>query len=91
MLQSHRSLRDDYEVSSSELDLLVDLAMRCEGVTGARMTGGGFGGCTVNIVRRHALDKFQTVVARQYREATGIAPDIYMIEADDGAQELKEF
>lgn len=91
MLQSHQSLRDDFEVSSPELNLLVDFAMACEKVKGARMTGGGFGGCTVQLVNHHALEEFQTVVSRQYLEATGIAPDIYVIEADDGGKELEKF
>src|SRR5207247_11358289 len=58
MALSHRSLKDDYEVSCPELDLMVELAMQHEGVSGARMTGGGFGGCTVNLVRGEALDSF---------------------------------
>ena len=57
-MQSHESLRDDYEVSSKELDTLVELARRQPGVLGARMTGAGFGGCTVNLVRADAADKF---------------------------------
>lgn len=59
MFQSHYSLRDDYEVSCYELDLLVDIAKSIEGVIGARMTGGGFGGCTVNLLHRDVLDVFK--------------------------------
>src|SRR5215831_13939343 len=66
MLDSHISLRDDYEVSCAELDLLVDAAMKVEGTIGARMTGGGFGGCTVNLVRIDALDRFRDFVQREY-------------------------
>ncbi len=90
MLASHVSLRDDYEVSCEELDLLVEIASSIEGVVGARMTGGGFGGCTVNLVHREALEKFQRIVACKYEAATGIAPAIYFSEAGDGAKEIKE-
>jgi galactokinase len=85
---SHRSLRDDYEVSSAELDALVEIAGRLKGVLGARMTGGGFGGCTVNLVRRDALEEFQEVVSRDYNLVTGIQTDIYVVEASDGAKEI---
>jgi galactokinase len=88
MYRSHESLRDDYEVSCFELDTLVGIAQRVEGVVGARMTGGGFGGCTVNLVRRDALADFQRVVGEQYARATGIAPTIYVSEAADGAKEV---
>ena len=90
MLASHLSLRDDYQVSCDELDLLVEIASSIEGVVGARMTGGGFGGCTVNLVHRAALKNFQRMVARQYEAATGIAPAIYFSDAGDGAKEIKE-
>jgi galactokinase len=88
MAASHRSLRDDYEVSSRELDALVEIAGRLSGVLGARMTGGGFGGCTVNLVRRDALAEFREVVTREYHLATGIQTDIYVVEASDGAKEI---
>ncbi len=88
MAQSHESLRVDFEVSSAELDLMVELAGRCEGIVGARMTGGGFGGCTVNLVRRGALEDFREFIFREYYAATKIAPSIYIVEADDGAHEL---
>jgi galactokinase len=90
MLASHVSLRDDYQVSCKELDLLVEIASSIEGVAGARMTGGGFGGCTVNLVHRAALEKFQRIIARKYEAATGIAPAIYFSDAGDGAREIKE-
>ncbi|HEX8144904.1 MAG TPA: galactokinase [Pyrinomonadaceae bacterium] len=89
MYESHRSLRDDYEVSSAELDALVDIARGVKGVFGARMTGGGFGGCTVNLVRRDALAEFREVVSREYTRATGHQTDIYVVEASDGARELE--
>ena len=88
MNQSHQSLRDDYEVSCAELDLMVGLARKVEGVFGARMTGGGFGGCTVNLVRRERVDEFQNTVAAGYQEATGLTPEIYICKAVKGAEEL---
>ena len=88
MYLSHRSLRDDYEVSCRELDVLVELASASRGVLGARMTGGGFGGCTVNLVRRGDLEAFRAAVTRSYREATGIEPAVYVSEAGGGAGEV---
>jgi galactokinase len=88
MAESHRSLRDDYEVSCAELDLLVDLAAQTEGVYGARMTGGGFGGCTINLVRSESVDAFRQTVARGYQERTGGAPEIYVTGAAEGVAEL---
>ncbi|MGC1961662.1 MAG: galactokinase, partial [Candidatus Sulfotelmatobacter sp.] len=78
MHQSHASLRDDYEVSCKELDLLVELASHGAGVYGARMTGGGFGGCTVNLVRAECAALFQAHIAHTYRKETGIAPAVYL-------------
>ena len=86
MYASHASLRDDYEVSCKELDLLVELAASSEGVYGGRMTGGGFGGCTVNLVRGEYAAEFETQIARTYQQATGIAPDIYVCEPAQGAE-----
>ncbi|HEV7375525.1 MAG TPA: galactokinase [Pyrinomonadaceae bacterium] len=88
MLKSHESLRDDYEVSCMELDSLVEIATSIEGVRGARMTGGGFGGCTVNLVERHALEKFQEKVTGEYNKVTGKIPTIYVSEPADGAREI---
>ncbi len=88
MNASHDSLRDDYEVSCRELDILVEAARSVDGVAGARMTGGGFGGCTVSLVRREALEVFRSVVGREYLGATGVSPDIFTVEAVDGAYEL---
>jgi galactokinase len=88
MVLSHRSLRDDYEVSSRELDVLVGIAEECPGVLGARMTGGGFGGCTVNLVGRQAIDDFRETVVRGYHSATGVTPSIYVTGASEGAGEL---
>jgi galactokinase len=86
MYRSHASLRHDYGVSCKELDLLVDLASRCSGVYGARMTGGGFGGCTVNLVRADCAEAFQSHIAQAYRDTTGVAPDIYICEPAQGAE-----
>ena len=88
MYESHASLRDDYEVSSAELDLLTELASECDGVYGARMTGGGFGGCTVNLVRADAVDRMRTLVAAKYEKKTGIKPEVYVCLPADGARTL---
>jgi galactokinase len=85
MRESHRSLRDDYEVSCDELDLMVRLAESIDGVYGARMTGGGFGGCTVNLVRADRVAQFCSQLAADYARATGHRPEIYVCEAADGA------
>jgi galactokinase len=86
MAESHRSLRDDYEVSCPELDLLVEVAGQTEGVHGARMTGGGFGGCTINVVSRKAAAQVAETIARKYRAQTGRAPEIYISSASQGAE-----
>ena len=89
MWESHDSLRDDYEVSSIELDKLVEIASTVKGVLGARMTGGGFGGSTVNLVRRQQLESFSDRVNREYNQATGIAPTILTSDASQGASEIE--
>ena len=86
MYQSHASLRDDYEVSCRELDLLVHLASSSPGVYGARMTGGGFGGCTINLVKTDVAETFKAHIAEAYSGATGITPEIYICEPAQGAQ-----
>src|SRR5271165_1344476 len=85
MVESHRSLRDDYEVSCRELDQMVEFALEQRGVYGARTTGGGFGGCTVNLVQTDAVDAFKAEVASRYERATSIEPAIYICTAADGA------
>ncbi|HEV2349955.1 MAG TPA: galactokinase [Terriglobia bacterium] len=85
MNESHKSLRDDYEVSSQELDLLVEIAQRQPGVLGARMTGAGFGGCTVNLVQRDAADAFAHAIQEGYQKALGLRAEVYVCEASDGA------
>jgi galactokinase len=89
MAESHRSLRDDYEVSSEELNVMVELARKVEGVYGARMTGGGFGGCTVNIVRVEKVAAFTTYVAGDYERIMNLRPEIYVCEASNGAEEIR--
>lgn len=86
--ESHESLRDDYEVSCKELDVMVAAARAVEGVYGARMTGAGFGGCTVNLVAAEAVEAFRRRVAATYREVTGIEASIYVCMATDGVREL---
>ena len=89
MRESHRSLRDDYEVSCAELDLMVELAERVDGVYGARMTGGGFGGCTVNLMQADSVSSFKETVAKSYAEATGREPEIYVCSAAQGAERVE--
>ncbi|HOW38114.1 MAG TPA: galactokinase [Candidatus Izemoplasmatales bacterium] len=89
MTASHRSLRDDYEVSCAELDVLVDLAL-ANGAIGARMTGAGFGGCTVNLVPQNCLDSFRSAVIDGYRQAFGIEAPIYFAVPSDGTKEIAE-
>ena len=88
MNASHVSLRDDYEVSCPEVDLLVELAWACPGVLGSRITGGGFGGCTVSIVRDEHAEQFITDIKREYARRTGLEAQIYTVCAGDGAREL---
>ena len=83
---SHDSLDEDYEVTSPELNLLVKLARDCKGVFGSRMTGGGFGGCTVSLVRTDKLDEFCETVRTGYRAQTNLDPHIYVVQAEQGAE-----
>jgi galactokinase len=89
MAASHRSLQDDYEVSSRELDLMVDIASQQPGLYGARMTGGGFGGCTINLVAAEKADEFKDRVAASYLGKTGLSPEIYITAAAQGASEVE--
>lgn len=88
MRDSHASLRDLYEVSCRELDIMVDAAEGLPGYCGGRMTGGGFGGCTVNLVREESADDFAQAIAERYRQRTGTNPDVYLCTAEDGAGEV---
>jgi galactokinase len=89
MAESHQSLRYDYEVSSEELDLMVELAEKVEGVYGARMTGGGFGGSTINLVAEEHAEQFLQTVARDYERITRLKPEIYVCTAANGAAEVR--
>ena len=80
MNESHRSLRDDYEVSCKEIDILVDLAWETEGVIGSRITGGGFGGCTVSIVKNDAVDGFIKNIGEQYLAKVGHEAEFYVVD-----------
>lgn len=88
MLEAHRSLDEDYEVSSAGLNLMVELGRELPGVLGARMTGGGFGGSTVNLVRAEAAGDFAASLARLYEGRTGIVPQITACRPGDGAAEI---
>jgi len=85
---SHRSLRDDYEVSCRELDLMVEIAAAQPGTIGARMTGGGFGGCTINLVETTAVSDFRRKVAAAYSSKIGLTPEIYVSPASEGARHI---
>jgi len=88
MAESHRSLRDDFEVSCAELDLMVELAEQAEGVCGTRMTGGGFGGCTVALVQAGCVEAFKRTVQEGYERSTGCKPEIYVCSAADGVGQI---
>jgi galactokinase len=88
MKESHASLRDDYEVSCAELDLMVEIALRQPGTYGARMTGGGFGGCIISLVDQGAGQPFIANVAAEYERSTGIKPEIYISTPSQGAQQV---
>lgn len=89
MIESHNSLRDLYEVTGIELDTLVEEALRIDGVIGSRMTGAGFGGCTVSIVREDAVDEFIRQVGKNYFDRVGIRAEFYVSEIGDGGREIK--
>ena len=89
MTQSHISLRDDYEVTGLQLDSLAEAAWKVEGVLGSRMTGGGFGGCTVSLVRDEAIPTFIEQVGKEYTEKTGLKADFYIAEIGDGAHRVE--
>lgn len=88
MNASHESLRDDYEVSCEEIDILVDLAQAMPGVIGSRITGGGFGGCTVSIVKNDTVDKFIEEIGKTYLEKVGHKAEFYVVDMGDGAKKL---
>ena len=86
---SHDSLRNDYEVTGHELDTLVDEARKIDGVIGSRMTGAGFGGCTVSLVNEKSIDKFITDVGIGYKNKTGLNADFYVADVGNGASKLE--
>jgi galactokinase len=85
MVEAHVSFRDDFAASCEEVDLLVAIAMQNAECFGARITGGGFGGCTVNVVRAEAAEKFVATVRQEYSAKTGIDPDCFVCAPADGA------
>jgi len=88
MVESHNSLRDLYQVSCRELDVMVDLALNQAGVAGSRMTGAGFGGCTISLVKKSELEEFVRRVGRGYRKATGLRAEFYVCGTSDGVKKL---
>ena len=89
MNESHISLRDDYEVTGKELDTLVSLAWQQEGVIGSRMTGAGFGGCTVSIVKEENIEAFTKNIEEGYKEIIGYKPDFYVVDISDGTGRIE--
>ncbi len=90
MVDSHVSLRNDYEVSSKELDAMVDIAMEVDGVYGARMTGAGFGGSVICLVQDEQVDLLARTAKKEYSRDFGLEPDIYACSVEDGARIVKQ-
>ena len=88
MNASHESLKNDYEVSCEEIDILVDLAQAMPGVIGSRITGGGFGGCTVSIIKNDTVDTFVNEIGKAYEEKVGHKAEFYIVDIGDGAHKL---
>ena len=88
MNASHESLRDDYETSCEECDILVEEAWKIDGVIGSRITGGGFGGCTVSLVRDEAIDTFKEKLSEVYQQKVGKTPEFYVVSIGDGPSRL---
>lgn len=88
MIEAHNSMRDDFQASCAEIDMLVEIAMQQPGCFGARITGGGFGGCTVNIVRVEAVEQFVATLKNQYAAKTGITAQCFVSAPSDGALAL---
>ncbi len=91
MVKSHESLRDNYEVTGIELDTLVDLALLQKGVLGSRMTGAGFGGCTVSLVKEDLIEDFIGYVSEGYTKKTGLSGSFYVTEPADGAHQILQW
>jgi len=85
LFESHYSLKDLYEVSCKELDILVEIARDCEGASGSRMMGAGFGGCTINVVEKSKIEEFSSTINSEYYKQTSIKPEIYICRIEDGA------
>jgi len=88
MVESHNSLKNDYEVSCSELDVMVEEALKIKGVLGSRMTGGGFGGCTVSLVHNDEIETFMNEVGKNYKLKTNLEADFYVTEIGDGVKRI---
>ena len=89
MFQSHQGLKNDFEVSCAELDILEEIARNSEEVIGARMMGGGFGGCTINLVKKEGTDNFSRKITAAYKKASGKTPDIHLVQIADGTAEIQ--
>lgn len=89
MFQSHNGLRDGYQVSSPDLDFLVEVAASLSGVLGARMMGAGFGGCTINLVERAKVQSFVEKVRERYRQRTGKPNNVYVTSIQSGTARLR--
>jgi galactokinase len=89
MNESHNSLRYDYEVTGTELDVLVEESLKVEGVLGSRMTGAGFGGCTVTLLRKDSLEAFMNDVRQGYENKSGRIPDFYVADIGDGVHRIE--
>lgn len=89
LYESHYGLRDDYEVTCAETDFLVGLAEQTEGVIGARQMGGGFGGCTLNLIDKNALDKFKITIPEKYKTPNGAAPELYEVSLSEGSRQIQ--
>ena len=90
MIRSHESLRDLYEVSCRELDLMVEEALSIDGVVGSRMTGAGFGGCTISLIKENSVDMFIDKVGSNYEKGTGLKPEFYVVDAVNGAEIIRK-
>ncbi len=86
MFASHDGLKNEYEVSCKELDLLVEIAEKSEEVLGSRMMGGGFGGCTINLVKKNSAEKFAEILVDEYSKINGKKPLIYFVNITDGTE-----
>jgi galactokinase len=89
--QANVSIRDDYEATGAELDAVYDIATQIEGVIGSRMTGGGFGGCNISIVKKDRVEHFKQIVKEKYTEMMGFEPAFYQSDAGQGAAEVESW